>query len=766
MNIRCRLLILAASYGLLVSPLRAEFTFANYESPQSHSLKISLDGGRLYAVNTPANLLAVYSLEQVNSPELLMEIPVGIEPISLAIRNESEVWVLNHISDSISVVDLDRGVVSATIQGGDRPGDIVFAGQAQRAFVSSMTERCVYVIDTDSQETVSKISIAGNNPRSLAVSQDGEKVWVAIHHSGNQTTVIGHNQAPDAPQVTNLDLPVPPKQGVIVSTNDKLWMKRDQPQLADHDVMEIDANRLNVTRSFATVGTILFNLAQHPQSGDLWVTNTEARNLVRFEPALRGHVVDNRITILKPKQDSDLVVLDLNEGLDYSVVPNMAALETAIAQPTDVIFNQNGSQGFVTSFGTDRIVILDGSGEIQSYIDIGDSVGANVNTRFKRGPRALALHPEEQNLYVLNRLSNSISVVNLEQGRQIHEVEMQDPTPQEVREGRGYLFDAKLSGNGTVSCASCHIDADRDGLAWDLGDPGGDLFNDGSANPLHPMKGPLMTQTLRGLAGDRIFHWRADRPGLMAFNGTFPNLMGGALLADEDMQLFADYMKTILFGSNPFVETAESKRGEENFNSRLAIAREGKNEFRCVDCHKRVSGSGSAGFSGLIGQSTKAAQLRGLNERLVFQGDVRVNGFGFGADGSKETLFEFLSDNHRFEELSTQDKRSLESFLLAFPTETPAIVGKTITLSSEQANATAGLLAMTELLEEAVQAGCEVKLTGRLNGVVLKHTYIAEDHRFTAVGNAEDSSLNLEELLASLSRDESGAISMTVYALP
>ncbi len=740
MNIRCRLLILAASYGLLVSPLRAEFTFANYESPQSHSLKISLDGGRLYAVNTPANLLAVYSLEQVNSPELLMEIPVGIEPISLAIRNESEVWVLNHISDSISVVDLDRGVVSATIQVGDRPGDIVFAGQAQRAFVSSMTERCVYVIDTDSQETVSKISIAGNNPRSLAVSQDGEKVWVAIHHSGNQTTVIGHNQAPDAPQVTNLDLPVPPKQGVIVSTNDKLWMKRDQPQLADHDVMEIDANRLNVTRSFATVGTILFNLAQHPQSGDLWVTNTEARNLVRFEPALRGHVVDNRITILKPKQDSDLVVLDLNDGLDYSVVPNMAALETAIAQPTDVIFNQNGSQGFVTSFGTDRIVILDGSGEIQSYIDVGDSVGANVNTRFKRGPRALALHPEEQNLYVLNRLSNSISVVNLEQGRQIHEVEMQDPTPQEVREGRGYLFDAKLSGNGTVSCASCHIDADRDGLAWDLGDPGGDLFNDGSANPLHPMKGPLMTQTLRGLAG--------------------------ALLADEDMQLFADYMKTILFGSNPFVETAESKRGEEIFNSRLAIASEGKNEFRCVDCHKRVSGSGSAGFSGLIGQSTKAAQLRGLNERLVFQGDVRVNGFGFGADGSKETLFEFLSDNHRFEELSTQDKRSLESFLLAFPTETPAIVGKTITLSSEQANATAGLLAMTELLEEAVQAGCEVKLTGRLNGVVLKHTYIAEDHRFTAVGNAEDSSLNLEELLASLSRDESGAISMTVFAIP
>ncbi|MCS5630811.1 MAG: beta-propeller fold lactonase family protein, partial [Pirellulaceae bacterium] len=490
MNIRCNLLIVALACGFITNSLRAELPFVNYESPQAHSLAVSSDGSQLYAANTPANLLAVYSLEQPHSPKLLMEIPVGIEPISLALRNDNEVWVLNHISDSISVVDLKRAVVLATIQVGDRPGDIVFAAQGHLAFVSSMTERCVYVIDTESYETISEISIAGNNPRSLAVSQDGEKVWVAIHHSGNQTTVVGHDQVPDAPHATNPDLPAAPRQGVIVSANDKRWRKQINIQLADYDVMEIDAKRFSVTRSFATVGTILFNLAQHPQSGDLWVTNTEARNLVRFEPVLRGHVVDNRITIVRSKQDGDSVVLDLNEGLDYSVLPNQAALETAIAQPTDVIFNQSGSQAFVTSYGTDRIGILDGSGKLQRYIEIGDSTGASVNTRFKRGPRALALHPAVQYLYVLNRLSNSISVLDLQQGKQIQEVEMPDPTPQEVREGRGYLFDAKLSGNGTVSCASCHIDGDRDGLAWDLGDPGGKLFNDGSANPLHPMKGP------------------------------------------------------------------------------------------------------------------------------------------------------------------------------------------------------------------------------------------------------------------------------------
>ena len=66
------------------------------------------------------------------------------------------------------------------------------------------------------------------------------------------------------------------------------------------------------------------------------------------------------------------------------------------------------------------------------------------------------------------------------------------------------------SGNGTISCASCHVDADVDGLAWDFGNPGGDLDTvfgmnltawDMALQPrtVHPMKGPMLTQTLRAL---------------------------------------------------------------------------------------------------------------------------------------------------------------------------------------------------------------------------------------------------------------------------
>ena len=64
---------------------------------------------------------------------------------------------------------------------------------------------------------------------------------------------------------------------------------------------------------------------------------------------------------------------------------------------------------FVTSYGTDRIGILDENGSVVNRIEVGESEGAITNTRNKRGPRALALHPGEQVLYALNRLSNSIS---------------------------------------------------------------------------------------------------------------------------------------------------------------------------------------------------------------------------------------------------------------------------------------------------------------------------------------------------------------------
>lgn len=767
--------VLLLVFGVLANAGLAQIpSFVNFESPQAHSIAISQSGEQIFAVNTPGSSLSVFAVAEQSNLELTLEIPVGLEPVSVAERSDGEVWVVNYLSDSVSVVDLIRGVVVETIQVGDRPGDIAFVDNGRLAFVTSMTEQNVYVIDTGARAVVKRLSIPAHSPRTLLSSSDGKTVWVASYLSGNRTTVIPHEKAPKPPTSTGKDLPKAPAQGVIVNTDDPRWKALEGFKLKDEDVFEIDVERLVVRRSFVGVGTILFNLAQHPKSKAVWVTNTDARNLVRFEPQLKGHVVDNRISQLTIEGGThgSVAVTDLNPSVDYDQLPNTTALKTSLAQPTDMVFSPSGDRAFVASFGTDRVGVLDEKGNVLTRIEVGDTPGADVEPRSKRGPRALAIRPDGKTLYVLNRLSNSISVIDVDSEKTVKELSMRDPTPESIRSGRGYLFDAKLSGNGTVSCASCHVDGDRDGLAWDLGDPGGIMFGNGTAAALHPMKGALVTQTLKGLAGERLFHWRGDRPGLQSFNGTFEHLMGGEQLEEDDLSLFVEYLESIRFGPNPIRNMDDSlsdqpkgtsaRDGELVFRKRLDIGREGVNTFRCIDCHMRTNGAGTVGFTGLIAQPTKVAQLRGLHERVPAAGNgLRVSGFGFGADGSKASLRKFLGDSHRFDGITERDKRALENFLLSFPTETPPIVGLTRTLDNRNRSDESVRSDLTLMMKQADIGNCTISVTGLLQGERIKLEYNKNSKSFRSqVENRQE--LDLEQLLSSIN----GGSHLSFVAIP
>jgi DNA-binding beta-propeller fold protein YncE len=70
-------------------------------------------------------------------------VPVGLEPVAIAARTNTEVWVVNHLSDSISIVQIDtvtpaNSRVVRTLHTCDEPRDIVFAGTGgTRAFVTT-----------------------------------------------------------------------------------------------------------------------------------------------------------------------------------------------------------------------------------------------------------------------------------------------------------------------------------------------------------------------------------------------------------------------------------------------------------------------------------------------------------------------------------------------------------------------------------------------------------------------------------------------------
>src|SRR5204863_1683376 len=120
-----------------------------------------------------------------------------------------EAWVVNQVSDSISVLSVSRGIVTDTISVKDEPGDVVFIGQ--RAFVSVARNNEVRVFDVSTHAQVGTIPLLGQSPRALAASADGTKLYVAFALSGNRTTIIPANLAPAQPPPTNPNLPPPPK---------------------------------------------------------------------------------------------------------------------------------------------------------------------------------------------------------------------------------------------------------------------------------------------------------------------------------------------------------------------------------------------------------------------------------------------------------------------------------------------------------------------------------------------------------------------------
>src|SRR5262245_15888055 len=96
---------LAASVNALIprpATTRTQATndFLHFESGHVHPLAMTPDGSRLLAVNTADARLTVFSLTGP-APARIAEIPVGLEPVSVAVRNDQEAWVVNHLSDDI-----------------------------------------------------------------------------------------------------------------------------------------------------------------------------------------------------------------------------------------------------------------------------------------------------------------------------------------------------------------------------------------------------------------------------------------------------------------------------------------------------------------------------------------------------------------------------------------------------------------------------------------------------------------------------------------
>jgi DNA-binding beta-propeller fold protein YncE len=822
--------------------------FTLFESGQVRPLALSPNGNLLFAVNTADNQLEIF---QVRNSGLVhrSSVPVGLEPVAVAARSNDEVWVVNHLSDSVSVVRIDqqerRGVVVRTLLVGDEPRDIVFAGpNKERAFITAahrgqnvpfdpqlttpgIGRADVWVFAANDLGTsltgdpLTIITLFGDTPRALATTPDGSRVYAAVFHSGNRSTIISEAVVPDGgeavggvpgPNVNHQGVPST-EVSVLVRNDGQNWVDvlgrpwNDQVRISlpDKDVFAIDALAnppAPITGSaghYTGVGTILFNMAVNPVNGKVYVSNTEARNDLRFEgPAvfgpetLRGHLHESRITVLS---NSGTAPRHLNKHINYDAccdtLPNVEN-QKSLAQPLGMAVTSNGATLYVAAFGSSKIGVFP-TAELEADTFVPNA--ANHITLSGGGPTGMVLDESRNRMYVLTRFDNSISVVNTNTKLEISHVGMHNPEPSSIVEGRPFLYDAKnSSANGEAACGSCHVFGDLDSLSWDLGNPDGNVLNNpspmvpilpgfgddptfGIEPDFHPMKGPLSTQSLRGMANHGPMHWRGDRTGgndepsaqpndgifdedaaFKKFNPAFTGLLGrSAELTAEEMQKFANFTLQIMYPPNPV----------RNLDNSLTPAQQAGRDFffnvtsspndACESCHTTDPGANPGegqfkGFFGTDGRSSFAASpilpkvphLRNVYQKVgmfgssvpavsvpgdPFMGD-QIRGFGFRSDGSIPTLFRFVS---AFDEFALNPvgipvtpegvviKQNLEQYMLAFESNLAPIVGQQVTLTHATRH-TAG--ARINLLKARADAGeCDLIAKGRFAGIDVGFLY-------------------------------------------
>ncbi len=720
--------------------------FPNFESGAVHALRLSPDGSQLFVLNTPDHRVEIWdtNIGRDGVPQLRNTGAVftGLEPVSMTLHpgRPHTLFVANLLSDSISVVDTLNHVVTHTIAIGDEPqdvlviGDRLFVATARSAQADSFTEPGSFVENavviasaSPPYAVLQRVAVPGHKPRALAEA-DGA-VWVIPQNSGNHTTVLDVSQtatlglsqltldAFDLPFATNAVLTLPQLStlawlnqnfgvfGWAIPQTSRIVFDSEYPgfvpQLADRDVIGIDPATGALLPALSTdAGSTLLALERNPVTGALWVAAQLAHNRTRFEPVLSGAAFDNAISIMAP-----------GGALLQRIVLAPPTTTAQHAQPVAIAFSTgaSGARAFVACLGDDTLLVLDAAtGQLLQEVSVGSL------------PTGLAVDDEHALLYVFTRGDKRLVAFDL--GATLTPVGRPralavDPEPQGVAVGRRHLYDASAvtgAGTGNFSCASCHVFGHMDQLAWDLGNPQGALgyfYDDAMTGTLgfdsaklalktsimtHPLKGPMTTQSLRGLdsGGAVPLHWRGDRRFLQLFRGAFEGLLGGSGISAGDMQEFSSFVRSLTWPPNPHepkdrVYTGIAATGRDLFGMNpLVPGKEYNNAIpgnvTCIDCHKGnfTDGTDFTGSQATVnfdgeGQLFNTAQLRGTYEKEF----PTLTGFGTLHDGALNGLDEFLdfvppNGAPAFPLLTAADRDAIATFVRGWDTGLSPLVGQ------------------------------------------------------------------------------------------
>ena len=469
-----------------------------------HVRPLARTGDVLLVANTPADTVDVID---VASLRVVRRIPVGIQPVAVAIRPDGrEAWVANHVSDSVSVIDTDPASprylrVVATVQDldpltlatrFDEPAGIAFADDA-KAYVALSSSDRIAVVDVASRRVTTSLAVPAQDPRAIVVRNG--RLHVAPFESHNGTQLSGGRGKPDGDLVTFDAWEHSIRHNNVLSLGHVVDIVK-HPLVPDRDLFVFDTATDTLVETIDGLGTLLYGMAVDA-SGRVFLAQTDARNDVNGRAGTKKHGLAelenrpflNRITAVSPGEAGRLRFYDLEP-----LPPQQPAPDMALATPFAIAVSDDGKTIVATAAGSDTLFTLDA--------DSGVVLG---RARLGAWPDGLELEcgaaGAPATAWVLSAFADEVACVDLADPaapRVLATIPLDDPSSDVVKRGRIAFHTAAASTTRTFSCASCHPDGHTDQLLWVLATPvvsGGDQIM------------PRSTMPCRGLRDTAPFHW-------------------------------------------------------------------------------------------------------------------------------------------------------------------------------------------------------------------------------------------------------------------
>ena len=493
------------SYMVLVLSLNAQREIGHPAFMSPHFSPIVISEDKVFVANTPCDTIEVLDAK---SGGLVRRIPVGLDPVSLAIRPDGrELWVSNHVSDSVSVVDLDPSKrtfmhVVATVQDidpaskatrFDEPMGIAFASNS-KAYVALSSENKIAVVDVATRKVTKSLPIRAQDPRAIMVRND--RLYVIPFESNNKTQLSGGYKIDGKLVTFNAHEHSIANNNVLSLGHVTDIVKH--PLVPDRDLFVFDVKTDKLIETVDTLGTLLYGMTVDSK-GTVFVAQTDARNDANGLAGTKKHGLKelgnraflNQVTRVRFEGGEARKPEFLNlEPLP----PENPADGMALATPFAIEVSGDDSTLFVSAAGSDKVFSMDAkSGKVLGRVKVGAV------------PRGIALSPapggKPKRAWVLNAVGNSLSVLDVSNPRSLRVVRtipLEDPTHPDFKAGRIAFNNADFSSTKSFSCASCHPDGHTDQLLWVLKTPivtGGNQIM------------PRSTMPVRGLRDTAPFHW-------------------------------------------------------------------------------------------------------------------------------------------------------------------------------------------------------------------------------------------------------------------